>query len=192
MSRFVSYKHAAFDFTRLIGLLIGLQDDMDYCDVFISCLDSHSDGTHSLQPLHSQNLWYFDCTISIASGHFLINTSFSLNSRCFLLQFECFSCFGTRLSTPNRRLFEIPTEKMSSKSTPGCFWAEIAQRPPFGAAEATEVLAWHSERQLWLRAPVIASESSRMFSSRGKAGRPKSLLSEPCKDRATPEAAALS
>uniref|UniRef100_A0A8C2JUW6 Leptin receptor overlapping transcript-like 1 n=1 Tax=Cyprinus carpio TaxID=7962 RepID=A0A8C2JUW6_CYPCA len=25
------------------GLLV------DYCDVFISCLDSHSDGTHSLQ-----------------------------------------------------------------------------------------------------------------------------------------------
>ncbi len=22
---------------------------MDYCDVFISCLKSHSDGTHSLQ-----------------------------------------------------------------------------------------------------------------------------------------------
>ncbi len=25
---------------------------MDYCDVFISCLDSHSDGTHSLQWTH--------------------------------------------------------------------------------------------------------------------------------------------
>ncbi len=23
-----------------------------YCDVFISCLDSHSDGTHSLQRIH--------------------------------------------------------------------------------------------------------------------------------------------
>ncbi len=28
------------------GLLV------DYCDVFISCLDSHSDGTHSLQRNH--------------------------------------------------------------------------------------------------------------------------------------------
>ncbi len=28
------------------GLLV------DYCDVFISCLDSHSDGTHSLQSIH--------------------------------------------------------------------------------------------------------------------------------------------
>ncbi len=25
---------------------------MDYCDVLISCLDSHSDGTHSLQSIH--------------------------------------------------------------------------------------------------------------------------------------------
>ncbi len=28
------------------GLLV------DYCDVFISFLDSHSDGTHSLQSIH--------------------------------------------------------------------------------------------------------------------------------------------
>ncbi len=28
------------------GLLV------DYCDVFISCLDSHSDGTHSLQRIY--------------------------------------------------------------------------------------------------------------------------------------------
>ncbi len=25
---------------------------VDYCDVFISCLDSDSDGTHSLQSIH--------------------------------------------------------------------------------------------------------------------------------------------
>ncbi len=25
---------------------------VDYCDVFISCLDSHYDGTHSLQSIH--------------------------------------------------------------------------------------------------------------------------------------------
>jgi len=26
--------------------------DVDYCDVFISCLDAHSDGTHSLQRIY--------------------------------------------------------------------------------------------------------------------------------------------
>ncbi len=41
---------------RSNGLLIdGLEWcglSVDYCDVFISCLDSHSDGTHSLQSIH--------------------------------------------------------------------------------------------------------------------------------------------
>ncbi len=34
----------------LCGLLV------DHCDVFISCLDSHSDGTHSLQMIHDAEL----------------------------------------------------------------------------------------------------------------------------------------
>ncbi len=34
------------DGLKLCGLLV------DYCDVFISCLDSQSDGTHSLQRIH--------------------------------------------------------------------------------------------------------------------------------------------
>ncbi len=32
------------------GLLV------DYCDGFISCLDSHSDGTHSLQRIHGEQV----------------------------------------------------------------------------------------------------------------------------------------
>jgi len=50
---FVYYKHATFYFTKILidalescGLLV------DKSDVFISCLDSHSDGTHSLQRIH--------------------------------------------------------------------------------------------------------------------------------------------
>ncbi len=38
----------------LCGLIV------DYCDVFISCLDSHSDGTHSLQMIH----WWASDVIS--------------------------------------------------------------------------------------------------------------------------------
>ncbi len=34
------------DGLELCGLLLG------YCDVFISCLDSHSDSIHSLQMIH--------------------------------------------------------------------------------------------------------------------------------------------
>ncbi len=50
---FVSYKHAAFWLHKM--LIDGLEWCrllVDYCDVFISCLDSHSDGTHSLQRIH--------------------------------------------------------------------------------------------------------------------------------------------
>ncbi len=45
----VSYKHIALCFT-----LLQLMDwsGVDCCDVFISCLDSHSDGTHSQQRIH--------------------------------------------------------------------------------------------------------------------------------------------
>ncbi len=34
------------------GLSGGLELLMYYCDVFISCLNSHSDGTHSPQRIH--------------------------------------------------------------------------------------------------------------------------------------------
>ncbi len=46
------YKHSVWlhkmltDGLEWCGLLVV------YCDVFISCLDSHSDGTHSLQRIH--------------------------------------------------------------------------------------------------------------------------------------------
>ncbi len=71
---------------------------VDYCDVFICCLDSHSDGTHSLQRdplmssdviLHFPNLfWWRNKLIYILDGlsfskvlanfHFGINYSFIL------------------------------------------------------------------------------------------------------------------
>ncbi len=48
---FVSYKHISLHKTLIDGLeSSGLL--VNYCDVFISCLDSHSDGTHSLQRIH--------------------------------------------------------------------------------------------------------------------------------------------
>ncbi len=43
---------AAFGFTMLIDGLEWCGLFVDYCDVLISCLDSHSDGTHSLQRIH--------------------------------------------------------------------------------------------------------------------------------------------
>ncbi len=49
---FVSYKHTAFCFSMLTDGLEWCGSLVVYCDVFISCLDSHSDGTHSLKRIH--------------------------------------------------------------------------------------------------------------------------------------------
>ncbi len=47
---FVHYKRSFSLHKLLIDVLTGCL--VDYCDVFISCLDSHSDGTHTLQRIH--------------------------------------------------------------------------------------------------------------------------------------------
>ncbi len=46
MKFFLVLHKTLFDRLEPCGLLV------DYCDVFISCLDSHSDGTHSRQKIH--------------------------------------------------------------------------------------------------------------------------------------------
>ncbi len=54
---------------------------MDYCHVFISCLDSHSDGTHSLQSIH---WWAFDVMLQFSKSvpmnklTFWVNCSFNM------------------------------------------------------------------------------------------------------------------
>ncbi len=50
------------------GLLV------DYCDVFISCLDSHSDGTHSLQSIHC---WDSDAMLHFSKSDEETNSSTS-------------------------------------------------------------------------------------------------------------------
>ncbi len=46
----IDVKNATRHFTRHYLMDSGLL--VDYCDVSISCLDFHSDGTHSLQKTH--------------------------------------------------------------------------------------------------------------------------------------------
>ncbi len=57
---FVSYKHIFLLQKTLIDEL--KLDYLDYCDVSISCLDSHSDGTHSLKRMH---WWASDCNAKL-------------------------------------------------------------------------------------------------------------------------------
>ncbi len=95
LDEFVSYKHAAFlshktlsDGLEWCGLLV------DYCDVFISCLGSHSDGTHSMskccKEISSNPFWWRNKLIYILNGlkgsqfsanfHFGLNYSFNVNN----------------------------------------------------------------------------------------------------------------
>ncbi len=65
------------------GLLVG------YYDVFISCLDSHSDGTHSLQRIHwwaSEQIVIFEWTI-----HLIMTSNNACNWYIFLRKFICTS-----------------------------------------------------------------------------------------------------
>ncbi len=60
----VSYKHiTSLDINWCTGVMCELL--VDYCDVFISGLDSHSDGTHSLQRIH---WWASDGMLNISKS----------------------------------------------------------------------------------------------------------------------------
>ncbi len=74
-----------------IGLLQMLTDGLewcgllvDYCDVFNSCLDSHSDGTHSLQRIHC---WDTDAMLHFkwcnANVNFWVNYSLIFKNEIF-------------------------------------------------------------------------------------------------------------
>ncbi len=47
---------------------------VDYCDVFISCLDSHSDGTHPLQSIY---WWASDVMLHFSKSDEETNSSTS-------------------------------------------------------------------------------------------------------------------
>ncbi len=69
---------------------------VDYCDVFINCLDSHSDGTHSLQSIHK---WADDVMIHFSkSGHFSLSCKWQrskkINYHFFIYIFMGFSCLS--------------------------------------------------------------------------------------------------
>ncbi len=72
---------------------------VDYCDVFISCLDSHSDGTHSLQRIH---WWDTD-----AETHFTISLNvllYKLNTTSFKFsQLLIFYSVETSLKKTNEK-----------------------------------------------------------------------------------------
>ncbi len=101
---FVSYKHSFFlhkmltDGLDLCGLLV------DYCDVFISCLDSHSDGTHSLQSIHCEQV--MECYISPNLMKKQTHLHLERPEGEYLL--SKFFIFGWTISLTYRQLLKIP------------------------------------------------------------------------------------
>ncbi len=109
MALFLTNKQL-FTFTRLLDELTDWLEScgllVDYCDVFISCLGSHSDGTHSLQRIHwwasdvMPNLfWWRNKLIYISNG--LRLSTFSANFHFWgwsVLLMSFFHMFFTRLS----------------------------------------------------------------------------------------------
>ncbi len=79
------------------GLLV------DYCDVFISCLDSHSDGTHSLQSIHC---WDTDGMLNFFKSE-------ETNKLIYILD-------GLRMTT---FLFWTPSYRLQNEHTP-CKWGQ--------------------------------------------------------------------
>ncbi len=68
------YKWKQFKTNMWVDFDVRGQQGMDYCDVFISCLDSHSDGTHSLQRIH---WWASDAVLHFSKSDEETNPSTS-------------------------------------------------------------------------------------------------------------------
>ncbi len=128
---FVHYKHAPFSLHKtfingleLCGLLV------DYCDVFISCLGSHSDGTHSLQRIH--------CWASDVMLHF-------------------FQIFSNLFQWRNKLLYILDGLRVSTFSTNLIFWVNdsfklcaVIDRCTWVADSCTDVLETICELQVKL------------------------------------------
>ncbi len=125
---------------------------VDYCDVFISCLDSHSDGTHSLQRIH---WWASDGKIHFSKSNEETNSStfwmawgwvkFHWFTKCsflgeLFLQ-ECFLCvfsvmtlnhvvkyYSSTLSTGsyvNKAPLSAVCEKQNTETFPHAYWLSL-------------------------------------------------------------------
>ncbi len=73
---------------------------LDYCDVFISCLDSHSDGTHSLQRIHwwaSDVMQNFSKSVVLQANWAYSVTSYQSRFYMHLVLGKCFVPCGKGL-----------------------------------------------------------------------------------------------
>ncbi len=103
---------------------------VDYCDVFISCLDSHSDGTHSLLRIHywASDVMLHNATFLQICSHEETNASTSWMTWGWL-QFQLFFFFGVNCS------FKSGVMSVSCREKTGtwcdCFYTPDPETQPF-------------------------------------------------------------
>ncbi len=100
---------------------------VDYCDVFISCLDSHSDGTHSPQRIH---WWASDVIL-------LLSTSVSMSKETNVLDgqrvshlsayFHFWWTFTITIKS-SYALHFCPENVQLNKMVISCFWMHVLSR----------------------------------------------------------------
>ncbi len=77
---------------------------MGYCDVFISCLDSNSDGTHSLQRIHVLNSFSFPFFFILIKCFHNLFCPLSKSHHENRIYLEYFLTFGGRNVCHNKKL----------------------------------------------------------------------------------------
>ncbi len=77
---------------------------VDYCDVFISCLKSHSDGTHSLQRIH----WWISDVMLNFNKETNLSTSWMAWGRVHFLQILIFES-----TTPLKRYYPFKKKMLN-------------------------------------------------------------------------------
>ncbi len=139
---------------------------VDYCDVFISCLDSHSDGTHSLQSkwcnVTSLQIWWRNKLIYILD----------------LVNLQQMFIFGSTISltkmntTHNQSDIAVPLNKCIFDQPPACHRCRLysRQKTPWKGQTCrsrsspwvqTEAVLVHTEEEKhkWMRATHTHTQS---------------------------------
>ncbi len=135
--------HWTMHFSLHEMLIVGLELYellVDYCDVFINCLDSHSDGRHSLQRIH---WWAIDVMLNvskswIAWGYvhfeeiFIFGWTVSSIIKDIMQYVSCSSLCGWRITLWNGRACGVNWDVWPA--APPLLWerrAAILLNPPF-------------------------------------------------------------
>ncbi len=118
---------------------------MDYCGVFIRCLDSHSDGTHSLQSIH---WWNSDEMLHFSKSDEETNSSTSLISWgwVYFQQIFIFWWLIPLISKSNSYNSTVPNVCMDTelRYTSDIWWLRCSQSLPRSQTGERQMMHWRT------------------------------------------------